>query len=314
MHTLDHYFPKSKGKEFGAKYLVLDVVEKPQTRHYLNLKCKDCDYEFSQRANSVFLGVISCKCSKSYRKTKEEFYDQVQTECQQRGIELISLDYFKPLSDSRGTFKCLSCRGIWSTATSSIFTGTGCVHCVGKYQPTNEEYFDRINNALGNDFELISIEYKDRINKNSKIAVKCNSCLGVSKKKVAAVTYHDASCPCCADWGFNPNMENTLYLIKLSNHEKEFYKVGVTCKLSRRMGELSRNNNMTVEVLSHWVYPPFSPILEHESILKAHFSFGRQAGKPFPDGYTEVVDANSIPVLITIQNLQYRGIRDGLSS
>ncbi len=314
MYTLDYYFPKSKGKEFGVKYLVLDAVEKPQTRHYLNLKCKDCGYEFSQRANSVFLGVISCKCSKSYRKTKEEFYEQVHTACQQRGIDVVSLDYFKPLSDSRGTFKCLSCEGVWTTATSSILLGTGCVHCVGKYQPTNEEYLDRINESLGADFDLISVEYADRINKNSNITVKCNTCLGVSKKKVAAVTYHPASCPSCADWGFNPNMENVLYLIKLSNDHQTYYKIGVTCKLSRRVGELSRNNGMNVDVLSYWTYPPFSSILEHESKLKTYFSLGRQADKPFPDGYTEVVDGSSIPVLINIQNLQYRGIRDGFSS
>ena len=314
MDTLDHYFPNSKGKEFGKKYIVLSSPEKPQTRHYLSLKCKDCGYEFTQRANSVFMGVISCKCSKSYRKTKEEFREQVYAECQKRGVEVVSLECVRPLSDSRGTFRCLDCEGIWSTSTSSILSnGTGCLHCVGLYKPTNEEYIDKITSRLSNNFELVNVDYTVKINKNSKVHVKCMSCQSVSTKRVAAVLYHTPSCPSCADWGFDPSVKNFMYLIKLSNSESVFYKVGITCDLERRTRELSRNNKMDVEVLYSWEYHPSSLILEHEQKLKQYFSIGRQQGKPLKDGYTEVVLEESLPVLVAVQKLQYMEANSGFS-
>ena len=313
MYTLDYYFPKSKGKEFGAKYLVLDAVEKPQTRHYLNLKCKDCDYEFSQRANSVFLGVISCKCSKSYRKTKEEFCQQVQTECEQRCIEVISLDYCKPLSDNRGTFKCLSCNGVWTTATSSILLGTGCVHCVGKYKPTSEEYIKKIKDELSDNFTLI--EYPENIALKSRVVVKCNHCEVLIDKSVSRIIHGKSHCYCRAPFGFRNSRINFLYLLSVVVGTTQFHKIGITKDITRRISEISRENSADVNLLSYWQYPPYSSIREDEQTLKDLFCDPSEHNSEglIVSGHTELIPNNSIPVVWAIQKLQRRN-RGGFTS
>lgn len=315
MQTLDYYFPNSKNKEYGSKYLVLDTVENPQTRHYLKLRCKDCDYEFSQRANSVFLGVVSCKCSKSYRKSVQEYLEEISALGEAKNFSFKFIDVKKPYTKSRVTLNCGVCDNDWVTPVGSlIHNGSGCVYCAGHYQPTNEEYLTKIGECLASEFELLSVEHSSRINKTSKVTVKCNTCEKLSVKQVAAIIYHKPSCPCCAPWGFDPSLENIMYLIKLHNSKEIFYKIGVTCHLQRRMKELSRNNDMTVEVLSYWTYKPYSLILEHEQRLKQYFSIGRQEVKPLKDGYTEIVQEESLPIIIAVQNLQYKEVDYGFAS
>lgn len=314
MKTLDEYFPKSKNNHLGNKYVVLDDVDKPQTRHYLSLQCLDCGKQFKQRANSIFLGVISCLCSKSPRKSQEEYKDDVETKCKENGISLIRVVYKTPISVSRGIFKCDCCGGEWETSVASIlYNSTGCLHCSKKYKPTLDEYVAKIEQALGVDGNLIS--HPEKITVHSRVDIQCNYCSAIYDKSVSKIIYGNSSCMCRANFGFNINMENFLYVLRIEKEGAVFHKIGITNNITRRVGEIARENNASVSVLCYWTYPALSNIRVHEQILKDMFcdSVRNNPGDIIQSGHTELVNNEAVPVVMAIQSLQRRN-RNGLSS
>lgn len=307
-------FPNSKQNGFGANYKVTqENVDGVRTRDKISLICLVCGHEFSQRANSIFLGVVSCKCSKSYRKTKDELKLDFQANAKSLDCELLDIKYLRPLADSIGTIICNLCKTIRDISYSSMASkGTSCVKCSGKYRPTTDEYLHTIRNKLPENTNLIS--WPDKIVKDSVVEVCCSLCNVKSSKTVAAIIYHNSQCSCTANWGFDNSKESCMYLIRLTKNSTDYYKIGITCNLSRRVREFENKNSCDVAVLSVWKYPANSKITEHEQLLKDYFAHGRSKDKPFESGYTEVVEFSSLPELIIIQNLQYRAINNGFSS
>lgn len=308
-------FPYSKHNGFGSHYKITqENLEGIRTRDKISLVCLVCAHEFKQRANSVFLGVISCKCSKSYRKTEVELTQAVALDCQSKDLKLISITYEKPLTNSIVQYTCNVCDATTSCSYNNmVFNGVGCTTCTRKYRATREEYVDKLKDIFQESFELVD-DLPSKVTSKTSITVKCISCGRCTEKSMAAVLYNKASCQCLATYGYDNSKPGFMYLISLKNDSKVYYKVGVTCDTTRRFRELSYNNNLKVEVLSMWEYPANGPILDHELFLKNHFAMGRSTDKPFEYGYTESVSVESLPMIMTLQNLQYRNIFSGFST
>lgn len=310
-------FPKSKTKfiDIVDKYTILEDVQGIRMRDFVWMSCKDCGHEFSQRANNIFSqGIISCKCSKSYRKTKEELLDVAVKYCTSKDLVVSGIEYLQPLTESILSLECKICEFKYDTPYGHlIFNKTGCVLCSQKYQPTLEEYDHKIKEAFQGKFKL-EIPLIGSPTKNTQIEVRCLSCNKTSNKLIAAVIYHKPSCPFCAVYGYDESTSGFMYLIKLYNDSDEYYKIGVTCNLERRFRELSSPNGLNIEVINTWKYNSNEPILKHESFIKEHFSLGRTNEKPFEYGYTEVVPKECLPVILAIQNLQYRNMSGGFTS
>lgn len=307
-------FPNSKQNGFGGDYKVIqENLEGVRTRDKISLICLVCDHQFKQRANSIFLGVVSCKCSKSYRKTKEELRTDFEENALLLNCELLAVEFVKPLTSSIGTIICKVCETTRDIPYDRMATkGTSCLKCSGKYRPTTDEYLANISNKLPIGSKLAF--WPNKITNKSSVEVFCSLCNVTSTKTVAAIIYNKSLCACSANWGFDVSKENYLYLIKLLKESREYYKVGITCNINRRMREFENTNNCTVQVLSVWGYPKNSKILEHEHLLKDYFAYGRSKDRPFESGYTEAVDFSSLPELIIIQNLQYRAMNNGFST
>lgn len=314
---LEDIFPKSRTKfiEVVRKYSVVNFVPGLRMRDRVEMVCSDCNHVFIQRANNIFSqGIISCKCSKSYRRTKDELLQDTLKTAGVLNLSLVSVDFKKPLCESLIELRCKKCSGSFiKTFENLYYTNSGCIYCSERYQPTAEEYKFKIEDRLGNDFKLIS-SLGERPSKNSLISVECLSCNKTSSKRIAAVIYNEPSCPHCAGYGYNQGNTGFLYLIKLFDQQSEYYKIGITGNLKRRFRELSYNNGLSLEVLSTWEYKSGEPILEHENFLKQNFALGRLVDKPFEDGYTEIVHKEHLPMILTVQNLQYRNTRSGFSS
>lgn len=310
-------FPKSKTKFMGIvnKYTILDVVDGIRMRDFVWMYCKDCDHEFSQRANNIFSqGTVSCKCSKSYRKTKEELLDVAVKYCTTKDLVITGVEYLKPLTESILSLECKVCNFKYDTPYGHlIFNKTGCILCSQKYRPTLEEYDQKIKEAFQGKFKL-EVPLSGVPGNKTQIDVRCLSCDKVSSKSISAVIYRTPACPFCAVYGYDESTPGFMYLIKLSNNTDEYYKIGVTCSLERRFWELSYYNKMRLEVINTWKYNPNEPILKHESFIKEHFSLGRTSEKPFEHGYTEVVLKENLPTILAIQSLQYRSLRGGFTS
>jgi ribosomal protein L44E len=310
-------FPKSKIKnaDVANKYSVVDFVQGMTTNQYVKMSCSDCHHSFEQRPSRVLCeGIISCKCSKSYRRTPDELVKDAIEFTENTYMKFVSVDYTKPLSNSTLHLKCLKCENHFDKSFQNLYyNNSGCPHCSGKYQPTVDEYFTKIQARLGVQFKLTT-ELVENTSKNSLIEVECLLCNRSSSKTIAAVIYQKPSCPHCAVYGYDESTPGYMYLIKLFNETSEYYKIGVTGNLKRRFAELSYHNDLSLEVLNTWEYNSHEPILKHENFLKDNFALGRLVDKPFEHGYTEIVCKEHLPVILTLQNLQYRNMRSGFSS
>lgn len=316
---LKDVFPNSKTKyeHVIAKYYLETVPVGLRMRDSVTMLCIDCKHTFSQNANNIFTkGIISCKCSKSYRKTEEELLTSTINHCHSEGLSFKGIEYIRPLTKSVVSFTCNICQiTLNKTYEQMIHNGIGCTVCSKKYRPDTYEYEIKIKQHLGDGFELTEA-LTDKVCNNSIISVKCLTCDKITKKSVSAVIYHKPSCQCLAAFGFDTSKVGYLYLISLRDSENIFYKIGITGKLERRFKELSRYNDKKLEVIMTWTYPPNSLILQHEQVLKDYFGLGRlsEEEKPFQDGYTECITEQSLPVVISIQNLQYRSLNSGFAS
>lgn len=306
---LKELFPNSKVKDHSVveKYKVIDPPSNLRMRDFVQMFCVDCKHTFRQRANNIFSqGIISCKCSKSYRKTEGELKDILLEYCYDNNLTLDSIEYLRPMGKSCVNLTCDTCRKSTKTTYESIvFQGAGCIHCNKKYKRTKEEHMEEVSAALLGRFNW-SAQLPDRPTTKTLVNLTCVDCGKEQTRSISSILYQKSECMCNAAFGYDQKRAGYIYLIKLYNEVSEFYKVGVTYNLKQRFSQLSKNNNLLVEVISTWYYPPNSPILSHELYLKNNFGIGRVDPKPFSDGYTEIVDGECLPILISLQNLQYR--------
>lgn len=306
---LQDIFPKSKTNfpEIVKKYSVIGFKPGLLMRDHVEMVCSDCGHIFIQRANNIFSqGVVSCKCSKSYRKSEEELLVSAQDVCSNLGLEFKGITYTKPLTKSKVNFQCRTCE-IDSVSRYDLMAhlGIGCTHCTKKYRASREEYNIKLKSLFGQSFVLVK-DLPEKVSTKTIITMQCLQCKRIADKSIAAVIYNKVSCQCLATYGYDNSKPGCMYLISLTDGINKFHKVGITCDTARRFRELSNTNNLMVDVICVWNYPANGPILEHELFLKSHFGLGRTSEKPFEYGYTESVDEESLPMILTIQNLQYR--------
>lgn len=316
---LQEIFPKSKTNfpEIVRKYSVVEFNPGLRMRDRVPMRCSDCDHVFIQRANNIFSqGIISCKCGKFYRKTEEELLSSSKVVCTELGLEFKGITYAAPLTKSEIQFRCNVCDKD-STARYELLAhlGIGCTYCTKKYRPSREEYQSKLNYLFDGAFTL-SKELPQKVTSKTVIDIQCLGCNNISSKSIAAVIYNKVSCTCITTYGYDNSKPGYMYLISLcrGDGQETFYKVGITCDTSRRFRELSNTNNLEVTPICIWDYPANGPILEHELLLKNNFSLGRSSEKPFEYGYTESVLKESLPMIMTIQTLQYRGAFGGFST
>lgn len=304
-------FPKSKTQypDVVNKYSVVDYTKGLRMRDRVQMVCSDCGQTFIQRANNVFSqGIISCRCSKFYRKTQDELLLSAQEACSLNNLEFKDIIYVRPLTKSKILFECKVCFNKSDCRYETlVHGGVGCTFCTKKYHASRDEYVAKLESIFQNSFTLYG-PLPEKVNNKTTVSVQCLNCEEISSKTIAAIIYHKASCQCMATYGYDNSKPGYMYLISLTDNSNTFYKVGITCNTTRRFRELSNTNNLDVGVLCIWDYPENGPILEHELFLKNHFGMGRSDQKPFEYGYTESVSEQSLPILMAVQNLQYRNI------
>lgn len=119
------------------------------------------------------------KCTKNYKKTKEELFIFVEKNLNKSLLNIIKFDEkFK----GNNTLVYLKCKKHgecflwdkpWIPKVVSLLTGTRCPKCAGNYRSTEQEKINYVNDLLKNKpFEILKIV--DFKNEHSKCIMKCS--------------------------------------------------------------------------------------------------------------------------------------------
>ena len=166
------------------------------TGNYINAKekieclCTIHDEYFFSLPTHLLQGKCGCpqcksnKISQSNKKSHEEFINSVT-------IKNPDIEVLGPYNGMHKKIevKCRKCGFIWNPLAGSIFGGTGCPKCFGKYK-TTEEFKSEIN-RINKDIDITG-EY---IDSKTKISCKCKICN--HEWYALPGNLHYSGCPCC---------------------------------------------------------------------------------------------------------------------
>jgi len=176
----------------------------------------------------------SCpKCSGRFPLTNKEAVARFRA----RGFEMLeSYKSGRPLILTR----CLKCSYEWKVRSQNIFRGSQCPKCCGQAPVSNAEFTDRC--------KLKNLEVLETFqNVNAKILVKCKTCGYKRRVFPSSVNNLIKGCPCCADYGFQPDKPAILYYIRVETFDANpLYKIGVTNRTLRKRFPRDFDNKITI--------------------------------------------------------------------
>lgn len=125
--------------------VVLGVYEHNQKK--LRIQCSECGYIWEARPQSLLKGHGCPKCSRRYRRTQEEFVDDLAAV--NSDIEVIGA--FKN-ARTKVRLRCRICHEEWEAAPRDLLSGKGCPHCYKTSTSFMEQFLlSAFRQVLGND-------------------------------------------------------------------------------------------------------------------------------------------------------------------
>jgi len=159
---------------------------------------KSCDnYEFEMKPNSFFSGQRCPKCAGVYKRTIEEYKNNVHKQVNDEYSVLG--DYENQTTKILMRHNCDKCNNYeWEIMPYSFLDGARCPKCAGSMRKTTDEFKKEIYNLVGNEYEVLG-EY---INIKTKILIKhnCETCNNhIYPVSPTNFIYSGSRCPICAE-------------------------------------------------------------------------------------------------------------------
>ena len=173
-------------KEINPNVEVLGQYKNTHTK--ILVKCNIHDYEWEITPHHLLQGHGCPKCAKCYRRTHEEFIEELKEV--NPNIEI--LNKFKN-NKTRMKCKCKICGHEWETVAEALINArTGCPKCARRYNRTHEEFMEEVYSKNHN------IEILSHYNKNhDRIKCKCKIC-SHEWEVIAEGILYGRGCPKCA--------------------------------------------------------------------------------------------------------------------
>lgn len=127
------------------------------------VKAGVCSGVFEGYIGSLKKGELSCRCSKNYHYTKEQWEYKIKKECKERGYEFIDWKSKNFGALYKFRYNC-SLHGAQTITTDNFLTGKGCPQCSGKNQ--QECYINIVYD------EYLPVALKFGIANNSKVRLR----------------------------------------------------------------------------------------------------------------------------------------------
>lgn len=200
-----------------------------------NVCCKICEESYSKRYRDLMNGVKGCKCSKYKRKKLDEKITVVLEYCDKYGFEFIGWD-----TDNRikVDLYCPRHNNKLKPHYGNIEKDKVCCKdcCKELYKPynlgTRESFIEKVKQVHGEDaFDYSLVEY---VNSDTHVRIKCNNC-GEINNQTPSGHLSGRQCKSCSKTGYKPNEPCWIYIMKLQGLCEEWYKIGITKDLKRRL-------------------------------------------------------------------------------
>jgi len=150
-------------------------------------------------------------------------------------VRVTDVSNIRSPSNTKIQWMCEVCNGVWSTTVDSVINlNSGCPHCAGNTKLTVVECQYRLSEL---DVSVISLDDCGTFNHERKGQFVCNKCDNIWETTLSNIFSNNQGCPKCGKSGrytsswFESNdgsIPGILYLIKLSNDNEVFIKVGIT--------------------------------------------------------------------------------------
>lgn len=181
---IEHFMKTGAFKE-GTKFWRSDRKTKAGATAYWNYTCPVCSNDeyvkagvctgvFESSTSGLKKGESACRCSQSYRYTKEQWEYRLKKQCKKRGYKFIGWSNEKFGSMFKFKYFCKA-HGIQEMTALYFLKGQGCAHCAGFNQ--KQAY---INLVQDSDIDVclkfgIAIDSAERLkgqNRNNKMQMK----------------------------------------------------------------------------------------------------------------------------------------------
>lgn len=266
--------------------------------------------EYATCYNSFYRLKRGCPiCSKRKTKNKARLSDDVAIQTAREYAELKGLcvvDFvggYKKIDEKNLRIKCTH-HGEYLTSLASIKAGRGCAKCAGNARKTESEALSDVTKEAKK-YENITVlgfdgGYNGSYSKNLRLL--CSNC-GVY------TTYErnflsGCSCPGCAEYGYKPKKQGTLYIQRLNKGNSCIgIKFGITNrKTSDRVKQQSQLSKFDHEIFYELTLQDGQKILELENRIKEAMK-GKTSyisKEDMPDGYTETVAPSELSTIMYI--------------
>lgn len=290
----------------GDKYDYSKV--KGNSKHQI-ITCRSCVYEFKQNFSNHIQGNGCPKCADLSRNETQRFD---KSKFVQRSVDVYGdrFNYDKVVYsniDSKVEIKCNICdTEFYQTPYNHIKVKHPCPTCRVKalkgvkVKPTNK-FIEQANDRWGSSFDYSLVEY---VGSHNKVKIKCNTCEGIFEQ---SPTNHlsDKGCPICSK-GFCVYSRSSydalckdgssLYVMKLSNEQETFYKIGISKNVESRVRQVCRSSGYTVS-LEYQFDSSGGHVFDLEKLLHREFRENKYSPNTKFQGYNECfVNVNIVEV------------------
>lgn len=189
-------------------------------------------------------------------------------------------------------------REVWrERRVGDLLNGLGCQCCTGRAKKCNKVFIKESKNVHGDRYDYSLVKYK---NSNERVSVICKE-HGVFNIVARNHLYSSQGCPSCSLGGYNRSMKGTFYITAWTYKGHTFLKYGITnvSALSRAKEQKKRSDyNFTILFeeefedgdIEHWIEGDVKYILKGNYMDKIYF----------PNGYTETLPFEKLPILLEI--------------
>ena len=134
------------------------------THTKIQCKCRIDEAIWEPTPHNLLQGSGCPKCAKQYRRTHEEFIEEMKI----KNPNIKILGEFKDVG-TKIKCECLIDKNIWEPTPNGLLIGQGCPKCAGVYRRTHEEFIEEMK-VINSNIEILG-EY---INNKTKIKCKCS--------------------------------------------------------------------------------------------------------------------------------------------
>ncbi|AGH32216.1 endonuclease [Vibrio phage 11895-B1] len=214
---------------------------------YLEVECNVCGDIFERRYRDLVRGVKGCSCRNKARKGIEAKQELVKEYCDKNNFTFLSWDTTKGI---KVKIRCDKHDYTTTTLYGGISVGKVCCpECVKETKViynkhTKESFIERAELVHGKGkFDYSEVEYTCT---DTKVKIKCNSCGKVNLQKPAG-HLSGRGCKICSKSGYKPEDPCWVYLMRLEGLCEEYYKIGITNDLKRRLYNVGCNSWYDIE-------------------------------------------------------------------